>query len=416
MSRTGARILLGVSCLLAAAAVFQSFRFSQSHITDRQRLVAIEREAGALETTLTELRGAQMAYLAAGQGPEFWMRRASELADQLQAGLARARETSETTDAQAALTSAETTLASLVQLDTRARRAVSADQKYLASDLVFTDAVTGAQQIVEAVQAARAAEQSAIEARLDREGLIQFALFPAALLLILASAWTAGHANRPKAPALSEAEEVAEMLRKLPPPVKAPGVTAVITPPVATPPARTLATPAAGDPVPAAPPAPAASIVSLTDAAELCVDLARVLDAADMPSLLQRAARTLDASGMIVWVIDTTGQTLAPALTHGYSERVLAKLKPIDVQADNVTSLSFRSMRPQTMPGAGRDGASSAIAVPLITSDGCNGVLAAEVPGPRPADERVAVARILAAQLAAMLSPIEPPARKAAEA
>jgi hypothetical protein len=38
------------------------------------------------------------------------------------------------------------------------------------------------------------------------------------------------------------------------------------------------------------------------------------------------------------------------------------------------------------------------------------------VPGAKPADECVAVARILAAQLATMLTPLEPSAQKAAEA
>ncbi len=41
------------------------------------------------------------------------------------------------------------------------------------------------------------------------------------------------------------------------------------------------------------------------------------------------------------------GSTLRPSLTHGYSDKVIAKLGVLDVAADNVTSLSFRSMRPQ---------------------------------------------------------------------
>jgi hypothetical protein len=231
-------------------------------------------------------------------------------------------------------------------------------------------------------------------------------------VLVLVSAWLAGSSSRPRSTARSEAEELAQMLRALPPPVKAPGMTAATTPPVATPPSRPAPAVAVA-PLPAVPVPP---VINLSDAAELCVDLARVIDARDMPSLLQRAARTLDATGIIVWVVDTDGATLTPALAHGYSDRVLAKLGVLDVNADNVTSLSFRSMRPQAMPGAGGSGASSAIAVPLVTTEGCNGVLAAEVPGAKPADECVAVARILAAQLATMLTPLESSAQKAVEA
>lgn len=416
MSRTGARVLLVVSCLVAAAAAFQSFRFSESHTADRARQVDVEREAGHLLVTLSDLRAAQMAYLATGQGPDFWMRRATELSDQLRDGLATLRGTVVAADAQGGLDTATVALGDLVQLDARARGALASEQRYLASDLVFADAVTGTQKIAEAINAARHAEQAALEAALERDRVMQMALVPAALVLVLIAAWTAGSANRPKKTSpRSEAEELAQMIRELPPPVKAPGVPAITAAPVATPPSKAAvpAEPASIDPTPALTPALS---VDLSETAELCVDLARVIDARDMPSLLQRAARTLDATGVIVWVVDTNGDTLSPTLAHGYSDRVLSRLGALDVNADNVTSLSFRSMRPQSMPGAGRDGESSAIAVPLVTADGCNGVLAAEVPGARPADASIAVARILAAQLATMLSPVDPPARHAAEA
>ena len=115
-------------------------------------------------------------------------------------------------------------------------------------------------------------------------------------------------------------------------------------------------------------------------------------------------------------MIDTDGTRLTPALTHGYSERILSRLGTLEVAADNVTSLSFRSVRPQIMRGDGSTSSSSAVAVPLVTTEGCNGVLSAEVPGQVPTTECVAVARILAAQLAAMLTPIEPSAQQAAQA
>lgn len=424
MSRQGARVLLFVSCLVAGAAAFQSFRFSETHATDRARQVDVERDAGRLLVTLADMRAAQMAYLATGQGPDFWMRRATELSDRLRDELSAMRSTVVAADARTALDTATVALGDLVQLDNRARSAIASDQRYLASDLVFADAVTGTQKISEAIATARHTEQAAIEATLERDRVMQMALVPAALVLVLLAAWTAGNANRPKKTSpRSEAEELAQMIRELPPPVKAPGVPAVTAPPMATPPSKpavpvAVVPPEAVEPAPIeTKPAPAPALaVDLSETAELCVDLARVIDARDMPLLLQRAARTLDATGIIVWVIDTSGDSLSPTLSHGYSDRVLSRLGSLDVNADNVTSLSFRSMRPQSMPGAGRNGSSSAIAVPLVTADGCNGVLAAEVPGALPADERVAVARILAAQLATMLSPVDPPARHAAEA
>ena len=414
MSRHGARVLLVVSCLVAAAAAFQSFRFTQSHTADRERLLGLERQTGALLVTVADMRAAQMAYLATGQGPDFWMRRTSELSGRLQDGFTQLLGTTTSAEAQASVNTAAVALGDLVRLDNRARSAIDAEQRYLASDLIFADAVTGTQTIVESLERARHAERAAVEATLERDRVIQLALVPAALVLVLIAAWIAGNSNRPRGTARSEAEQLAQMLRELPPPVKAPGVVAATTPPLATPPSRPFVPVPA--PVPGSLTPPPAPAINLTETAELCVDLARVIDARDMPSLLQRAARTLDASGVIIWIVDTNGETLSPALAHGYSERVLAKLGTLDVNADNVTSLSFRSMRPQSMPGAGGNGSSSAIAVPLVTMEGCNGVLAAEVPGARPADDSVAVARILAAQLATMLSPLEPSAREAAEA
>jgi hypothetical protein len=386
------------------AAIVQSFRFSQSHEVGRAALLAVEREGGVLLGRLTELRGAQMAYLATGQGPDFWMGRAADLAGNLEHGISQLRTGLTSSAAQSQLDTALVAVTDLMQLDARARTAIEADQRFLASDVIFADGVAAAQRVSDAIEAARVAERGALEATLERDRVLQLALFPAALVLVLISAWLAG-SGRPRQPARSEAEAVAQMLRDLPPPVKAPGVAVSLVPPVATPPAR---------PSPAA--ATEAPAINLTEAAELCVDLARVIDGRDLPLLLQRAARTLDATGVIVWVIDTEGTRLTPALAYGYSDRVLAKLGPLDVNADNVTSLSFRSMRPQAMPGAGASGASSAIAVPLVTTAGCNGVFAAEVPGTKPADDCLAVARILAAQLASMLSPLEPSSQRAAEA
>jgi len=114
-------------------------------------------------------------------------------------------------------------------------------------------------------------------------------------------------------------------------------------------------------------------------------------------------------------VVNQERTSLLPVLTHGYSERVLLRLSALDINSDNVTSFSYRSVRPQTMLGSG-PGTTSAIAVPLVTSGGCNGVLAAEVYDAKPTPEFISVARLVAAQFATMINPCETPAAKAAEA
>jgi GAF domain-containing protein len=144
--------------------------------------------------------------------------------------------------------------------------------------------------------------------------------------------------------------------------------------------------------------------VNLRDAAELCVDLARVIDGRDVPALLQRAANVLDAKGVILWMTDSGGALLRPQLAHGYADRVLVKMGTLQVDADNATSLAFRSLRGQTVNGAAPSSA-GAIAVPLLTSSGCVGVLAAEINRQRPSAETVDMARIIAAQLATFVIP-----------
>jgi hypothetical protein len=174
----------------------------------------------------------------------------------------------------------------------------------------------------------------------------------------------------------------------------------------------------APSPAPAAPaPTPEPAHVprlDLAEAAQVCVDLARVLDGQDIPPLLARAARVLDAKGLVLWVTDSSGARLRPSLAHGYSDKVLQRLGPLQIDADNVTSLAFRSLQPQTLTDAST-GAPSALAVPLITATGCIGVLAAEVQG-RTGHDAVPVARMFAAQLATLVAPEEAAGAERAQA
>jgi hypothetical protein len=75
----------------------------------------------------------------------------------------------------------------------------------------------------------------------------------------------------------------------------------------------------------------------------------------------------------------------------------------LPADGDNVTSLAFRTMQPQVVRGSLNG--HGALAVPLITANGCVGVLAAEVQGAKPGDVRFAVARMIAAQLSTLVGP-----------
>ena len=114
----------------------------------------------------------------------------------------------------------------------------------------------------------------------------------------------------------------------------------------------------------------------------------------------------LDAKGIMIWAVDTGGALLRPSMCHGYSEKILTRLRPLQIDGDNVTSLAFRSMQAQSLPGA-TAADSGAIAVPLITASGCVGVLAAEVRQSKPHPDLLPIARIVAAQFSTLVAPLD---------
>jgi hypothetical protein len=121
--------------------------------------------------------------------------------------------------------------------------------------------------------------------------------------------------------------------------------------------------------------APAIKPATLAATAELCVDLARLLDGRDVQALLARASEVLGAKGIMIWSADAGSEQLRPSLAHGYSEKVLRKLQPLAMGDENITSQTYRTMKPQSMNG-NHGGDSMAIAVPLISTGGCVGVMA----------------------------------------
>jgi len=145
--------------------------------------------------------------------------------------------------------------------------------------------------------------------------------------------------------------------------------------------------------------------IDLTKAARICADLARVLDAGDLPALLTRAADVLKAPGLIVWVADQSGQTLYPLLTHGYPAATLMKMSSLSTEADNATAAAWRTGELRAVPATSE--APGALVAPIVTSEGCVGVLAAEVKDGRELRGEVrALATIFAAQLATIVTPV----------
>lgn len=144
---------------------------------------------------------------------------------------------------------------------------------------------------------------------------------------------------------------------------------------------------------------PAPRDLDLMAAAHICTELGRVEDPGEILALLRDAARLLDARGLIVWIWDALSAELKPALVHGYPDAVRARLPALRADADNVTAAAFRSA--STCAVTGDDHSSGALAVPLLRSAACAGVLAIELPH---GSEKIPAVRAVATFLAAMLA------------
>jgi hypothetical protein len=143
----------------------------------------------------------------------------------------------------------------------------------------------------------------------------------------------------------------------------------------------------------------------LTAVARLCTKLGRVLDNADLPPLLEEAARILDAVGVIVWVWEPMANALTPTLAYGYSDAVLAQLPGVRRDADNPVASAFRSAEMRTANGD--DQVTGAVVAPLMGPSRCIGVLALELRGGAEQRESVrALATILAAQLVTLVGAV----------
>ena len=349
-----------------------------------------------------------------------------------------------TTQAQASFDEVRATIDDFVKVDRRAVEYVKRDQRPLASDVIFADGVELTDAALAALARGREAELVArgdVVAEVGRRSLFAIAAGAAAavlaVLLLLPSrasapaptsaasavadsslkadrgglslrSSTTAPASGREADTLRPAAAAAELAEAVEPGRAADDIPATAEPVQAD--ASAPAEPAEDFREVAAVPVEAIDPPDFAGLASLCNDLARVVDTRALPSLLDRAAVVLDASGIILWIADPDGRELNPIFAQGYPQQLVNRLGTIPRDAENATAAAFRTSLLQTVmadhisPGA--------IAAPLVTSGGCVGVMAAEVrhDGERQ-DVMLAAATIVAAQLATLVGP--PAARSA---
>lgn len=353
--------------------------------------------AGTLDS-LADLRASLYAYVAPGQGLEFWSDRA--------AGLLQGVRTS-ILDIDAAATIAGHPLAAqtiddldrLTSAELRARDAVANGQARFAGDIIFTDIRDRLDSVSAQVAGARrtmARVASSADVGITNEqsllagAAIAVWLFTA-ILLVPAPPVRAQHATRPVERRRPDALDLS--------------LQAAAAGPEAT--EGTAADPVVPSAVVEPEAGGAAGLPALQSLASLCSDLGRVTDGAELDRLVSRGAELLGAAGLVVWVSDAEGTHLSPAAAHGYGAEALARIGTIPLSEENLTVSAFtRAAATKTAAGEARP----AVAVPLLSSSGPVGVIAAEVSPGQDLDTVTALATVMAAQMATLFQPASSPA------
>jgi len=381
-------VLLVAALATATYVVVDAGRTAQRASTSAREFDGLARRT---IRSLGDARMAQQAYVAVSQSPDWWHQRTRAAIQLARADLGELRQRATDASALNDLDAATAALEGFAQLDDRVFRQVAGSRIVDGSFLIFSD---GAEATTTAVQRVESARSSELEAH-DRAaaGLRQRGLTVAgaAAGLALLVATLLALPRRSAEVAVPATDTIAPAVQEPAPPV--------------------AAEPSTSDTAPVRPRLDRRKAEELHATADLCTDFARVLDSQELPGLLARAAHLLDANGLIVWIGDADGRELRPALTYGYAASAIARLPTIARDADNATAASWRHAELQTVAAEGEF--PGAIVAPLITANGCVGVVAAEVANGRETSEPTrALARIVAAQLASLVTiePTETPA------
>jgi hypothetical protein len=360
---------------------------------------AFAERAHATSRALLEIKSAHPGYVAAGQGEDYWIAKVERLIGSTRESLDALRSAALSADARGELGVAEEALDDFEQMDRRARDYSRNGQRLLASDLVFSDGIEKMDVAVTAVERARLAEVETLLAGIARGRRDSLMAGAGAAVLGLLLMFVLVPLPRPPVPVAVPVPEAVSVEKPRPAAAESPARKPAPSQPPAvvnrTPPAR---------PAPANPAKPVVPALDLPGMAALCTDLSRAIDTRALPPALERAAKLLDASGLVIWVADPDGRELLPVMAHGYPQNLVTRLGTIPKDAENVTAAAFRTGLVQTVKA---DAIShGAIAAPLLTPGGPVGVMAAEVlnDGERREATRAAAA-IVAAQLATLMGP-----------
>ena len=426
MARRWVRLVIVLITLTTLGFTANRIRLTERVLNDEHNVERVFTDLSwALTLTLADLRAAEQAYVAAGQDRVYWTTKVNSHLDTVSDSLANLRRLATAPGSLEALDEAEGTIADLQGMDQRAREHASLEQPLLASDLIFTDGLELASRAAANIELARATERTTRNEAVRTARSAQTTTLAAAagvgvLMLLLLAPMPRDPMPREKTTFASLGESGGATERATPSNDDAAGLTRLDL--ASGKRARTARGAAAvagttrdrqSAKGPAARKGSAEPKPDLRTAADLCTDLSAMAASEELPALLARAADLMNASGLIVWVLDAT-DALRPAIGHGYPPKALARIGAIPSDSSNATAAAYRDVRMQVVIGS--DGASGALATPLRSANRCVGVLSAELrDGWESSDAVQASAAIVAAQLATMLQ-TDPPVESEAPA
>lgn len=397
MTRLGVRVVLVLAGLLVtAAAGYRAWEDELALGAARLTAADLDRSADTALRSIGDLRASMHAYVAPGQGIEFWSTRAAALLDTLRqqvldvdAGAAsRGVSLAETLDGLDRLAAAEQ----------RAHRYVASGQVLLAGDVIFIEVRDLLEAAASEIAGARLSGRQAAEvlqAALRRE--------QAGLAAAAVGAWVVvALVLLPRAGAVERPASSADATRGQPEPARDGLAGPDLDLPLDV--GAVTADRGAASTQPEQRAAVAARVPSMV--AEICSDLASLTDIGALSGALERAADVLGATGIIVWVAANDGSHLRAVAQHGFDPRLLARVGTLPRDAANLTASAFRTGSTQTSAATATSPA--ALAVALSGPSGPVGVLSAELRAD--ADPAiVAWAGIFAAQLATLAQPVPEP-------
>ena len=363
------------------------------------RLTAMSAEASA---TLAELRASLHAYVAPGQNLPFWARKAQTGLDTLREQLL-ALDTFDTADGGPFAESIDG-VKQLKAAESRARTHVSRDESLLAGDVIFTEG----RDLMAAVSRQLADVTRADAANFDRRAASLRAeqqwLAAAAVGLWLLVAVTLAPPVT-KTAVTDPAQWRHDLKNSLEKATTVAPATAIA--PLGAPADLPLVTPAEADPVATnVQVEPTVSLTTVQEVADICAELSTLADPEALQHALERANALLDARGLIVWVAAADAQTLSPVAVSGFDPKLLSRIGSIPRESANLTAAAFRQTAPKTAEAT--SGSPGAIAVALCGPSGPTGVLSVELkPGEAVDEAKVALASIVAAQLATLATPTD---------